>query len=224
MNKILNFGTIYHFKQLYKSKDKLDMILEPLQCMIQLSLLSVCPIGTKLTIQENILNLQIPNIVQPIYRWYNSDKKDDLFFIFQVLKRFIKWYNPKFSKNSPLSNELYDLIINMSIEGLIKLQKTYNSSDSTIVSQVIYMYKKILETNDIIDDKNDDEHINMDEVFENITKIYSKNILDVIYSTLILIKNEDDLSNIYGYIEGFNLILSKVNRSIKDWIKTNLMI
>ena len=36
-----------------KSKDKLAMLLEPLQAMLQLALLSVSPVGTKFTIQEN---------------------------------------------------------------------------------------------------------------------------------------------------------------------------
>ena len=62
-----------------RQKDKIDMILEPLQAMIQLALLSICPIGTKLRIQENILYLQTPTITQSISRWYNSDKKDDLY-------------------------------------------------------------------------------------------------------------------------------------------------
>ena len=35
-------------------KEKSDMILEPLQVMIQLALLAYCPIGTKLSISENI--------------------------------------------------------------------------------------------------------------------------------------------------------------------------
>jgi hypothetical protein len=85
---------LYTYFYPIKQKDKLDMILEPLQAMIQLSLLSVCPIGTKITIQENILYLQHPSIIQPISRWYKSDKKDDLLFLFQVIRRFIKWYNP----------------------------------------------------------------------------------------------------------------------------------
>ena len=43
-----------------KQKDKIDMILEPLQSMIQLALLSICPVGTKLRIKENILYLHNP--------------------------------------------------------------------------------------------------------------------------------------------------------------------
>jgi hypothetical protein len=105
MSSIISFAPNqlkYMYSYLYpmKQKDKIDMILEPLQAMIQLSLLSVCPIGTKITIQENILYIQHPSIIQPISRWYKSDKKDDLLFLFQVIRRFIKWYNPYINKNN----------------------------------------------------------------------------------------------------------------------------
>ena len=56
----------YQIKYFYKPKDKIDMILEPLQSMIQLAILSVKPIGTKLAIHENILYIQEPSIIQPI--------------------------------------------------------------------------------------------------------------------------------------------------------------
>ena len=65
------------------------MILEPLQAMVQLALLSICPIGTKLRIQENILQLQFPTLIQPITRWYNADKKDDVYFLYGVIKRYL---------------------------------------------------------------------------------------------------------------------------------------
>ena len=38
-------------------KEKADMILEPLQVMIELSMLSYCEIGTKLSVDENLLTL-----------------------------------------------------------------------------------------------------------------------------------------------------------------------
>ena len=116
---------LYNYFYTNKQKDKLDMILEPLQSMIQLCLLSKLQIGSKLTIKDNILNIQNPNVIQPVLRWYNSDKKDDLFFLFQVIQRFIKWYNPAINKKSNVSAELYQLIISMATEGLNNLLKTY---------------------------------------------------------------------------------------------------
>jgi len=213
-----------------KQKDKIDMILEPLQSMIQLALLSVCPVGTKLRIKENILYLQVPNIAQPLVRWYNADKKDDLYFLYAVIKRFITWYNSSLNAKSIMSEELYHLIITMSIEGLNNLFKTYTVSDSNTVIHVIQMYKNLLEYNNdkimledyIVDgDKN---KVNIDEVFEKIITIYDKNILQVIYYSLLQAQTETEYTNKTNIIDGLNLILNKYNLIIKEWIQLNLVL
>jgi len=213
-----------------KQKDKIDMILEPLQSMIQLALLSICPVGTKLRIKENILYLHTPNITQPFIRWYNADKKDDLYFLYAVIKRFIKWYNPVLNNKSIMSEELYQLIITMSIEGLGNLFKTYTSSDSNTVIHVIQMYKNLLEYNNdkiMIEDyivDGEKNKINIDEVFEKIIVIYEKNIMQVIYYTLLQAKEETEYNYKTNIIDGLNLILNKYNTIIKEWIQLNLIL
>jgi hypothetical protein len=230
MNTLLSlnsipFKTLYSTLHLSKAKDKLDMILEPLQAMVQLAIVGVSPIGTKLTIQENILYIQTPNIMQPISRWMNSDKKDDLYFLFQVIKRYIKWYNPEKNKKSPLNGETYNLISKLSIMGLTNLLKTYGSGDSITLIQVIHMYKHILESNEVYKEDNDIESnkMNIDEVFENITSLYDGVTLNIIYNTLLLIEKEEDSLILNNYIDGLNLISSKKHKIIKEWIKINLM-
>jgi hypothetical protein len=220
--------SIYHSLTASKTKDKVDMILEPLQAMVQLALLSICPIGTKLRIQENILHLQSPTIIQPFTRWYYSDKKDDVYFLYGVIKRYIKWYNPQINKKSPVKQELYDLITSMAIEGLNNLFKTYSSSDSNTVIHVIQMYKNLLEYNNdkimadeyLIDvEKN---KINIDEVFENIIGIYEPIFLNMLMNMLELVKaEENDINRVY-MMDGLNLILYKITKAIQDWIKVNL--
>jgi hypothetical protein len=184
-------------------------------------------IGTKLTIQENILYTQVPNIIQPISRWYNADKKDDLYFLFQVIKRYIKWYNPHINKKSIITKELYNLITTMSIDGLNNLLKTYNSSDSNTVIQVINMYKNLLEKpQEENNDKNEEQNNEMiciDEVFINIIKLYEPTILSIIYNVLSLIKKEEDINICNDYIKGLNLLFTKNNKMIKEWIKVNLV-
>ena len=51
------------------------------------------------------------------------------------------------SKTSPLSKELYQLIVKMGIEGFDNLLKTYNSLDTNPIIQVVNMYKNLLENN-----------------------------------------------------------------------------
>ena len=213
-----------------RQKDKIDMILEPLQAMIQLALLSICPIGTKLRIQENILYLQTPNITQSLSRWYNSDKKDDLYFLYSVVKRYIKWYNPAVNKKSPLSADLYQLITKMAKEGFDNLFKTYSSSDSNTVIHVIQMYKNLLEYNNdkilvdeyIVDvEKN---KVNIDEVFERIIDIYDPHILQITQHTLLMMQEENDPSNQGHHLDGLNQMFMKYNKAIKEWIKVNLIL
>jgi hypothetical protein len=221
---------IYNALSHNRQKDKIDTILEPLQAMIQIALLSICPLGTKLRIQENILYVQTPTLIQPITRWMNADKKDDLYFLYSVIKRFIKWYNPSSNKKSTLGVELYQLITAMAIEGLGNLFKTYSSADANTVIHVIQMYKNLLEFNNdkilvdeyIVDiEKN---KVNIDEVFERIISVYDTNILQVIYHTLYLIKHETNGNHQSYNMDGLNLIMNKYNQSIKEWIKLNLIL
>jgi hypothetical protein len=223
-----SISSLYNSVFYNKSRDKIDTILEPLQSMIQFAMLSICPLGTKLQIHENILYLQSPTITQPFTRWYHSDKKDDLFFLYSVIKRFIKWYNPAINSKSPLTEELYQLITSMSIEGLNNLFKTYSSADSNTVIQVIQMYKNLLEFNNdkiLLDEymlDMDKNKINIDEVFEKIINIYEPTILHVVYHTLLLIQEEQDITHQTNIINGLNSILNKTNIRIKDWVKMNL--
>ena len=218
----VHISYLYNSLSFHKTKDKTHMVLEPLQSIIQLGLLSVSPIGTKLTIQENILYLQSPSLIQPISRWYYADKKDDLFFLFQVIKRFVKWYNPVISKSRPLDNTFYELIIKMSIQGLHNLLKTYSSTDASTVGQVINMYISLLENNN-------HESLTLvknvgEEVFESIIEIYDENIINTIFNILKLINLETEESTINNYISGLNLIMNKHNKQIQQWIYNKLII
>ena len=68
-------------------KEKADMILEPLQVMIMLSLLSYCEIGTKLSVDENLLTLHKPSYIQGIVRWWKNDKKQDIHYLFHAYSK-----------------------------------------------------------------------------------------------------------------------------------------
>ena len=57
-----------------KDKERADLILEPMQVMIQLALVAHSPIGTKISVSNNILSIQPPTWAQGAYRWWNNDK------------------------------------------------------------------------------------------------------------------------------------------------------
>ena len=61
-----------------KKKERFEFILEPMQALVQLSCLAFCPIGSKITIYNNLLYIQTPSWKQCVVRTYYKDSKDDL--------------------------------------------------------------------------------------------------------------------------------------------------
>ena len=149
-----------------KRKERFETILEPLQAITQLALLSFCQKGSKLSITNNILFIQTPNWSQGILRSYNQDQRDDLFFLFSVIRRFNKFYSSQYgisntleasqhngkSKGSKkfnnIANELFTLLIELSKSGIDNLIQTYSESDQTTLLHTLRMYRTMLEKPD----------------------------------------------------------------------------
>jgi hypothetical protein len=135
-----------------KKKERFETILEPLQAILQIGYLSFTPIGTKLTIHNNILQIQHPNYSQPVIRWYNNDTQEDLFYLFNIFYRFKKFY---FFLNDGLANKnekansnnkkLYALLIELAKNGIANLIRTYSQTEKIHILHTLQMYKNILE-------------------------------------------------------------------------------
>jgi hypothetical protein len=199
------------------SKEKTDMILEPMQVMIQLSVLSFEPIGTKIHVARNILSLQRPTYLQGIERWWNSDNKDDLYYLFHAIRRYYKWY-----KNQ--EDEIYDYILQKAIKGIDKLIETYTRTDKISIRQTLSLYKNILDLEDPALFKDESEQaISIDKVFENIVSLYQKEYLNAIYNILILMDKTDNKQDLLtNYSDGLYTISLPMHSSIQTWIQTNL--
>ena len=125
-----------------KKKERFETILEPLQALIQIALLSYYPIGTKLTIQNNILYIQAPSYGQSVKRWYNNDMQEDLFYLFNIFCRFKKFYIDVKTEHI----QLFTLLIDLAKHGISNLIRTYNQTDKTHVLHTLQMYKNMLDS------------------------------------------------------------------------------
>ena len=200
-------------------KEKVDMILEPLQVMIQLSLISHCPTGTKVSVSDNLLHIQQPSWIQGMVRWYQNDNKDDLYYLFHAIRRYYLWYKSK------KDNKIYKYILKTSINGIEKLIETYKKSDRQSILHTLSLYKNVLslDNNELFND-NKKETLSMDEVFKSITCIYDDKLLRVVYNTLNLLEEEKDDVNKQNYIMGLSHILYPINGKIRLWIQENLSV
>jgi hypothetical protein len=293
MQSTLNL--LYSTIKTKKKKERFETILEPLQAILQIGYLSFSPIGTKLTIRNNILQIQTPNYSQSVVRWYNNDTQEDLFYLFNIFYRFKKFY--QFLSEDKMHHEskkLYDLLIELAKSGINNLIRTYSQTDKIHILHTLQLYKNILEggnniesfaskrletfeidhlsnspashasrsspasftsntknkntkskqqvlrENDSDEEKNSEvksitnmqqlntnQHQqsqdikNIDDVFIRITDIYTQEIYNIIYNTLLIMGNNEQSHDIY--IDGLNKILEPTNLRIKKWIDENIV-
>jgi hypothetical protein len=206
-----------NYMDLTTRKERSDMILEPLQVMVQLALLSESPIGTKVSVSDNILQLHPPSYLQGVWRWYNSDGKDDLYYLFHAIRRYYKWYKSE-------DNKIYNHILCSAVKGIEKLIITYSAAEQTAITHTLALYKNVLslESPDLFKDASDDA-INIDTVFKNIKETYDKRLLKVIYNTILMVEDPETTDDLKPYyISGLLKILSPTNDNIRKWIREKL--
>ena len=197
-------------------KEKIDMILEPLQVLTQLAILSFLPVGTKISISNNILHLQQPTMFQGVVRWYQNDNKDDLFYLFHAIRRYYKWYKNR-------DDEVFTKILSHAIVGIEKLIQTYNKVGITTITHTLSLYKNILtqDSDELFKDESETS-ISVDDVFKKITEVYDRKMLVVIYSVFQIMSEETNQQNIDLYVAGLNNILKPTQNIIHKWIIDNL--
>ena len=156
-------NVLYKTIKTKKKKERFETILEPLQAILQIAYLSFTPIGTKLTIHNNILYIQPPNYSQSIVRWYNNDTQEDLFYLFNIFYRFKKFYyflssgiggndvasvatkDYEHSSAKIVNKKLYELLIELAKNGIGNLIRTYGQTEKIHILHTLQMYKNILE-------------------------------------------------------------------------------
>ena len=195
-----------------KEKERADLILEPMQVMIQLALLAHSPIGTKISVSNNILSIQPPSMTQGVYRWWNNDNKDDLYYLFHAIRRYYKWYKSQ-------NDEAYQYILAWAVKGLDKLSETYNKADKNNIRHTLALYRNVLDlkTDEIFKDNKEDT-VTIDQVFKEIINIYDDRLLYIIHNTLLMMEEETNTEFKQKLLDGLILILDPMNIKIRKWI------
>ena len=195
-----------------KEKERADLILEPMQVMIQLAMLAHSPIGTKISVNNNILSIQPPALTQGVLRWWNNDNKDDLYYLFHAIRRYYKWYKTQ-------NDVVYQYILEWAIKGIDKLSETYNKADKNNIRHTLALYKNVLDLKaDEIFKDNKEDTVNIDNVFKAIIDIYGDKITYIVHNTLIMMEEETNTEYIKKYLDGLTLILEPMNIKIRKWI------
>ena len=214
---------IYNIFKKDHKKERFDIILEPLQAMTQLAFLSFYPIGSKLSINNNLIFIQTTTWTQGLMRSYNNDKRDDVFFLFNAIIRFNRFYSYLREENDDFRN-LFDLLIKLGKSGIDNLLQTYANVDQASLLHTLQMYRTMLDKPELFcNEPNSTENSkkDIDEVFIKIREIYVSHDFNVLYHTLLLTEKHPE--NYDTYMNGINAIMLPKCTTIKKWINDNIV-
>lgn len=113
-----------------KSKKEKNIIIDPLSCMIKLSILGFYPEGTKISVTDNQISFNEPSFYQGTIRYFKGDGREDLHNLYNAIQKCIEWYWDKDDRD-------IIFLFRTAIEGLKKLKKTYQPN-STIQHTLDY--------------------------------------------------------------------------------------
>lgn len=133
MLNTLKTATLEWIASLINNKKEKNFILDPLTCIIRLSLLNFKEIGTKISISDNRITYQEPNIFQGPIRWTHGDAREDLHNLYYPIVKATQWYDNK--KNT--------ILFKYARNGLRKLTQSYNRN--SITSHSITHYISVIE-------------------------------------------------------------------------------
>jgi hypothetical protein len=147
-----------------------EYILDPLSTIIKLAILSNKPIGTKLSISNNIISIQEPGLFQSICRYSYNTNKTELQYLYNPIEIACKFYlTSEYTKQYPSIIQLFQCAQN----GINKLSDTYKNCN--MIRLCLNYYNGII-TNYF--DKLE-QHIFLENLFkkDSITPLYTEDIL-----------------------------------------------
>ena len=190
------FGSIFGTHQ----KNSKYFIIDPFTCMVRLAILSFKPQGTKISIINNMIKYNDPNIFQGTIRWSQGDNRDDLHNLYRPITKAIEWYD--------LGNDKIKHIFGLSSKGIDLLMSSY-FSNSTVRHSLVY-YKTIIDDN-LKEEKEvilKDSH---NKIYTELKNLWNKNEINIINDILTEMenKNEDEQMSLIDAIDSIINIKEK---------------
>lgn len=210
-----NGSTYEFFSSLFVNNicDK-HFIIDPFTCMVRLSILSFKPNGTKISIFDNMIQYNDPNIFQGTIRWSKGDHRNDLHNLYGPIVKALEWYDIK--------NEKIQNIFKLSSEGLKKLMTSYDRNNTTFHS--LEYYKKIIDGNL----KNQDtisKDKSLNKIYTDLQNLWNTNEINIINDILeeMKHKNDDEINSLINAIDAIISIKEKKVKKIIDSHTTALI-
>lgn len=179
--------------QLTTSNNK-NQLLEPIASSCRLILLKYKPINTKIAVYNHRIIIQEPSYDQCLKRTLYGDKRDNIYVLFMVIYRIIKWYiEPLRETEQSEYLECITELMNYLIDGLKIIQQTYKYGNSVMTLQYFINILKSSLNNELTDEELPSC------IIESFNDQINNNLLD--YDKIKSIWSYEEIKNIKNYFD-----------------------
>lgn len=191
-------------------KKEKNIIIDPISCLIKLSMLGLYPIGTKISVCNNGIHFTNPNILQGSIRFINGDAREDLHNVFKPIKKAIEWFYDNKSINDDIN-----LLFDMTELGLVNLKNCYEPN-STIQHSIDY-YIKYIKFTEFSDENKEQEEDNI--IYKYLRNLWSKREIDIIIKLFQEYKEKENDLEKFNIIEIINKMSDMKERLLNDFLR-----
>lgn len=190
-------------------------ILDPLSVIIKLAILSNKPIGTKLSIQNNIIYTQEPGPFQAICRYVFKNNKTDIQYLYNPIEIACQQYLTKhIIQQNPKIKDLFKCAQN----GLLKLIDTYKTS--SVMRICLNYYLSLIDNH--LEEKNNTELFRKDsmttfyttDVLSKMNKIWTQEKIKIVLNLTTYLSRDDnaetDVKSLETIIDGIDRQISQI--------------
>ena len=187
MDFISNGLYFFNFFNGFRNKPDKNIIIDPLSCLIKLSILKFCPIGTKISIGDNMITILDPGLLQGTYRFVKGDAREDLHNLYVPLIKSIEWYWHE-ENNNNIKN-LFDFAIN----GLETLRASYPHNSTITHTLDLYIHHLTSKQVKTLQNKDINTNETSNEIHEYLKQLWNQREIHIIIE--LLLEYEKNIKN-----------------------------
>ncbi len=210
-------------------KDK-NIIIDPISCLVKLSILSLYPKGTKISISNNGLSFNNSTIFQGSIRFIQGDCREDLHNIFKPIQKSIEWY----WNTEEYGKTLEELFLKSEL-GLINLKSCYEANSTiqhSLDYYISYIKDKDINKNTIFNDKdnnkiydekqsNEEKNIKQEKtiIYNYLKKMWSKREINIVIQLFQEYHEKETHDEKENIINNINNMTTTKEKLLADFIK-----
>ena len=163
----------------FRNKQDKNIIIDPMSCLIKLSILKFFPNGTKISINDNSVSILDPGLLQGTFRFFKGDGREDLHNLYIPLIKSIEWYWCQDNKD-------IKILFDFSIDGLEILKSSYPTNSTICHTLDLYIHHlitkqtKTLQNKEILDMNKDNNKIH-----EYLKQLWNEREIHIIIELLL---------------------------------------